>query len=57
MTWWGMRRAGNFSIEYAFLIAVIAAAMVAMGVYMKRALSGRWRGVGDTFGFGRQYEP
>jgi len=33
------------------------AALISMAVYTKRALSGKWRGVGDTFGHGRQYEP
>ena len=44
-------------IEYAVLIAVVAAAMVGMSVYARRALAGRWKSVGDAFGYGRQYEP
>lgn len=51
-----MRR-GSFSIEYAVLIAIVIAAVLGMSVYTKRALSGRWREVGDVFGHGRQYEP
>lgn len=48
---------GSLAIEYAVFIAVMAAALVGMAVYSMRALSGRWRDVGDAFGHGRQYEP
>ena len=48
---------GQSVIEYAVLIAVAVAALVGMSVYTKRALMGKWRTVGDTFGSGRQYEP
>ena len=48
---------GSFSLEYALLIAVVVAALVGMGMYTKRALCGRWRQVGDSFGYGRQYQP
>lgn len=48
---------GQGTVEYAVLIAVTVAALVGMSVYTKRALAGRWRAVGDTFGYGRQYEP
>ena len=51
-----VRREGSFSLEYATLMIIVAAAMIGMAVYVKRALSGRWRSVGDTFGQGRQYE-
>ena len=47
----------SFSIEYAVLIAIVVAALLGMSVYTKRALMGRWREAGDTFGSGRQYEP
>lgn len=51
------RPAGFLAIEYAVLLAIIVAALVGMSVYLKRALSGKWRDVGDAFGYGRQYEP
>jgi hypothetical protein len=38
------------------LIAVMVAALIGMSVYTERALAGKWRQVGDTFGYGRQYE-
>ena len=53
----GARKQGSFSLEYATLIVLVAAAMIGMAVYVKRALSGRWRSAGDAFGHGRQYEP
>ena len=51
------RRRGSLSIEYGVLVVVAVAALLAMAVYFKRALGGRWRQVGDAFGYGRQYEP
>lgn len=48
---------GQSAVEYAVVIAVVAAALLGMSVYAKRALSGKWRQVGDAFGYGRQYEP
>jgi Flp pilus assembly pilin Flp len=48
---------GRFILEYAVLTIIAAAAMVGMGVYLKRSLSGKWQAVGDVFGHGRQYEP
>jgi len=47
----------QISVEYAFLILVIVVALIGMAVYLKRAVSGKMREVGDTFGHGRQYEP
>ena len=46
----------SLMLEYAVLIAVVVAALVAMSVYFRNAISGRYREAGDTFGFGRQYE-
>ena len=51
-----LRDKGMLSIEFVVLIVVMASALAGMAVYMRRALSGRWRSVGDTFGHGRQYE-
>lgn len=48
---------GFSMIEYALIIAVAVAALVGMSVYLKRALSGKWRQSMDSFGSGRQYEP
>ncbi len=48
---------GFLSLEYAVLIAIVIAALIAMAFYFKRALSARWRDSGDAIGFGRQYQP
>ena len=50
-------RKAFLSLEYALLIAIIVAALIGISIYLKRAISGRWRTVGDTFGHGRQYYP
>ena len=52
-----LRLRGFSSLEYAVLIAIAAAAFVGMSLYTMRAASGRFRQVGDVFGFGRQYDP
>jgi len=44
-------------LEYAVLIGVVAAALVAMKIFMQRALQDKYRQSADTFGEGGQYEP
>jgi len=44
-------------IEYSLILAVVVAAILGMQIYLKRAISGRWRQAADTFGYGRQYDP
>ena len=51
------RESAFSTIEYALLIAVAVAALITMSVYIKRAVSGRFKDTADSFGFGRQYEP
>lgn len=51
------RGRGQTAVEYAVLLVVVVAALLTMAVYAKRALTGKWREAGDTFGYGRQYEP
>ena len=53
----GWRRPGAHFLEYATLIAVVAAALFVMSGYIFHGLAGKWRQVGDSFGYGRQYEP
>lgn len=48
-------KSSSSTLEYAVLILIVVAALITMSGYVRRALSGRWREVGDTFGFGRQY--
>jgi Flp pilus assembly pilin Flp len=47
---------GFSALEFAVLIAIIAAALIGMSVYLKRSLCGKWRQAADSFGFGRQYQ-
>ena len=44
-------------LEYAVIIAVVAAVLIAMFVYTKNTVQGQHRQAGDVFGGGRQYEP
>ncbi len=44
------------AVEYSLIVAVVVAALLGMQVYVKRAVSGRWRQAADTFGYGRQYD-
>lgn len=48
------RLRGVSMIEYSLLLAVVVAAIVGAQIYLKRAISGRWRQAADTFGYGRQ---
>ena len=43
-------------IEYSAVAAIVAMALIGMQIYVKRAVSGRWRQAADTFGYGRQYD-
>ena len=43
-------------LMYVLLIVVITAAGMASGVYIKRALQGRYKQTADVFGGGLQYE-
>jgi len=46
---------GATVIEYAIIIASVAIALIGMSVYLKRAISGKWKQSVDVFGYGRQY--
>jgi Flp pilus assembly pilin Flp len=50
-----MGRRALSMIEYAMVIAIVAGALFAIGIYYQRAVHGRWRQAADIFGFGRQY--
>jgi len=43
-------------IEYCILFVVIAATLLGIQAYLKRAISGRWQEVADGFGHGRLYD-
>ncbi|MBI4707605.1 MAG: hypothetical protein HY761_06740 [Candidatus Omnitrophica bacterium] len=44
-------------IEFAVVFAVIIAAIIIMGQYIKNALTSKIRDTADTFGQGEVYEP
>jgi len=44
-------------LGYAFLIAIVVAAMLATSVYMKRRIQGSYKKSADVFGQGEQYQP
>ncbi len=47
-----------FSItEYLVMIMILMGAFFVFKDHIIRGLSGRWKGVGDQFGYGRQFEP
>lgn len=53
-----MKKNKGFSIlEYVMLTIIVMAALLAMQVYLRRAVMARYREAADTFGFGRQFEP
>jgi hypothetical protein len=61
------KKMGQSMAEYAVVLTVVIAAIVAMQLYMKRSLQGKIRDVSDNVGFGllnagytkvtNQYEP
>jgi cobalamin synthase len=44
-------------IEYLVIVAVVISAFLAMGLYFKRSLQGKYRQAGDVLGSGEQYTP
>lgn len=42
-------------LEYVLLFAALIAAMMAAQVFLRRALSFKWKETADSFGYGRQY--
>ena len=50
-----LRLQGQSTVEYAVVIAVIVAALVAMNIYMKRGVQGKLRSATDQVG--EQYRP
>lgn len=50
-----MRKKGQSTLEYAVIIAVVVAALVAVQTYVKRGLQGRLRQASDDIG--EQFSP
>ena len=49
-------RKSNVMIEYSVLAVIVLAAFLGIQIYLKRAISGRWRDSADSIGRGRQYQ-
>ena len=43
-------RTGQSAVEYAVMIAVVIAALLALNIYIKRGFMGRYRSLGDQAG-------
>lgn len=54
---WLVTKKAVFTIEWLVLIVLIVLALLAMQLYLKRSVNGRFKSAGDSFGQGRQYEP
>ena len=50
-----MNKKGQSMIEYIMLLTIIIGVIVAMGNYIKRGFSGKWKAALD--GMGDQYDP
>ena len=48
---------GVFSFEYVLIVVLIVLALLALRLYVNRAVCGKLRSSADAFGYGRQYEP
>ena len=44
-------------LEYIVLLLFVIGAILVFQKYVARAISGRWKAVGDSFGSGRQFDP
>ena len=55
--WAGRDTSGRVLIEYAVLVIIILTALYWMKPQIQRALYGHWKTTGDSFAFGRQYDP
>ena len=52
-----MRQKGQSIIDYVVTFAVIVAALIIMGYYIRNSLSGRMRSAADSIGQGETYTP
>jgi len=44
-------------VEYAALLIIVISAFLIMKTYIQRGIHGNWGKTGQTFAFGRQYDP
>lgn len=51
------RKKGQSVIEYLVVIIFLLSTFLVFQKYIVRAISGRWKNVGDSWGYGRVYDP
>ena len=52
-----MRKKGQSVVEFTAVVLFILGAFLVFQKYIVRGFSGRWKGVGDSLGQGRIYDP
>jgi hypothetical protein len=52
-----LNKKGMSVVEYAVLFIIIIGAFLVMKNYIQRGMFGSWGQAGQTFAFGRQYDP
>ncbi len=50
-----VKKRGQTTIEYVLIFIIVIGGLIAMSVYFKRAMQGRWRAALDDLG--EQYDP
>ena len=50
-------KTGQSVLEYIALIVIVIVSIIIIQTYVTRGFSGRWKDVGDSFGYGRQFDP
>lgn len=45
------------TVEYTFLILIVLGVLFAMWPYIKGAMTGKWKSSGESFGYGRRFDP
>lgn len=51
------RKKGVALIEYTMVIIIVIMALLFLQKFIVRGFAGRWKDVGDTFGYDKQYDP
>lgn len=49
--------AGQGTLDYVLLFAIVVAALLIIGYYVRNSLSGKYRDTADVFGQGENYIP
>ncbi len=52
-----LRKKGISIIEYSVLIVIVISAFFVMRNYIQRGIHGNWGKTGQSFAYGRQYDP